>query len=92
MLTLLAVHVLGTATVEGVLSSVVCCRVAGVAVLSGGGIVVDALGLVGAELDLVATGAGLVAMGVCLTARVMLAKVTGKMGWRCVSWGFIEMQ
>ena len=56
--------------------------------LSGGGIVVEALGLVGVELDLVATGSRLVANGVGLTARVMLAKVTGEMGWRCVSCGF----
>jgi hypothetical protein len=57
-------------------------------VLSGGGITVKTLGLVGADLDLVATRAGLVANGVGLTARVMLAKVTGEMGWRCVSCGF----
>jgi hypothetical protein len=56
-------------------------------VLSGGGIAVQALGLVGAELDLVAASSGLVAVGVGLTARVMLAKVTGEMGWRCVSCG-----
>jgi len=57
-------------------------------VLSGGGIVVEALGLVGVELDLVATRSRLVANGVGLTARVMLAKVTGEMGWRCFSCGF----
>ena len=55
--------------------------------LSGGGIAVQALGLVGAELDLVAASSGLVAVGVSLTARVMLAKVTGEMGCRCVSYG-----
>lgn len=69
------------------LSSVVCCRVAGVAVLSGGGLAVDALGLVGANLDLVATRSGLVADGVGLTAGIVLAKITGEMGWRCVSYG-----
>jgi hypothetical protein len=56
-------------------------------VLSGGGIAVKTLGLAGADLDLVATRARLVANGVGLTARVMLAKVTGEMGWRCVSCG-----
>lgn len=91
MLALLAVHVLGAATVEGMLSSVVCCGVAVGAVLSGGGTLVDALGLGRAELDLVATRTGLVAMGVGLTAGVMLAKVTGEMGWRCVSCKFNEM-
>jgi hypothetical protein len=88
LLALLTVHVLDAATVEGVLSGVVWCGVAVVGVLSGGGITVKTLGLVGADLDLVATRAGLVANGVGLTARVMLAKVTGEMGWRCVSCGF----
>lgn len=50
--------------------------------LSSGGAAVKTLGLAGAELDFVTTRSGLVAMGVGLTARVMLAKITGKMGWR----------
>lgn len=54
--------------------------------LSGGGIAVQALGLVGIDLDLVAAGSGLVAVRVGLAARVMLAKVTGEMGCRCVSY------
>jgi hypothetical protein len=86
LLALLTVHVLDAATVEGLLSSVVWCRVAGVAVLSGGGLAVQALGLVGTNLDLVATGSGLVADGVGLTAGIVLAKITGEMGWRCVSY------
>jgi hypothetical protein len=57
-----------------------------VAVLSGGGLAVQALGLVGTNLDLVATGSGLVADGVGLTAGIVLAKITGEMGWRCVSY------
>jgi hypothetical protein len=68
-----------------VLGSVVCCGITVVAVLSGGGIAVNALGLSGADLDFVATSSGLVAMGVSLTARVMLSKITGEMGWNCVS-------
>jgi hypothetical protein len=54
-------------------------------VLSGGGIAVKTLGLVGADLDLVATGSRLVANGVGLTTGVVLAKITGEMGWRCIS-------
>jgi hypothetical protein len=54
-------------------------------VLSGGGIAVKTLGLVGADLDLVTAGSGLIADGVGLTTGIVLAKITGKMGCRCVS-------
>jgi hypothetical protein len=88
LLALLTVHVLDAAAVESVLGGVVWCGVAVVGVLSGGGIAVKTLGLVGADLDLVTAGSGLVADGVGLTTGIVLAKITGKMGCRCVSWGF----